>query len=645
MKRDNIHLLKEYLIKADTWVGADDLASFLHVTERTIRNYVCEINADDSFAEPPIISGPRGYQWHVADKSGQKIYETRRPFVYPPENRKYYLIRQLIHDIHISVDELLNILVVSERTLEQDIQGIRNLLRSFDIELHLKRNIYRLHGHEIDIRRLCMDCILKSCKVELVTVRFIETAFGHIDVSSLVRLLDKTLEGSCLCVSGYERANLLLLVTVQFDRIILQRNIGEEELPFPEAVEYPDHAVAQTLSAAIEREFGFHYNVWKIKYLTLLLLAKCDYIVAERKPITWLKYFDRFYEIALKCLEIGERYLAIDFHLDGFDYVLTHFFLRMDVRQKMHMNVANPLTTRLRDVHPLMMDIAAQMLMKFSAAFEIQQPDDEVGTLALLLSDYIYERFNFERRLKCTLVCPQFSSLSGKIALQLEERLGNIIEIEDIITTTDIEQLSEKTDLVISLLPVRSSSHTVMITPMANSGDFRHIMEEAHIIKEQRRRRYLSTYIQAYLRPNLFEIDHNYKSMEEAISDACHTLVSEGCVEEGFEQAVLERERMDPTLFKNMVALPHACCSLVKKNALRIVLNHTPIPWGNKGLAYMMVLIALEEELLPDFQEAYGLFVTRFSNPSAIMSLLKVKSYEDFMALIKEEIQTDLISV
>ena len=58
-----------------------------------------------------------------------------------------------------------------------------------------------------------------------------------------------------------------------------------------------------------------------------------------------------------------------------------------------------------------------------------------------------------------------------------------------------------------------------------------------------------------------------------------------------------------------------------------------------------MVLIALEEELLPDFQEAYGLFVTRFSNPSAIMSLLKVKSYEDFMALIKEEIQTDLISV
>ncbi len=100
---------------------------------------------------------------------------------------------------------------------------------------------------------------------------------------------------------------------------------------------------------------------------------------------------------------------------------------------------------------------------------------------------------------------------------------------------------------------------------------------------------------------------------------------------------MLEREKMDTTAFMDMVALPHVCSKLVKKNSLRIVLNHTPIPWGTQK-AYMMILIALEEDLLVDFQHSYGLFVSKFSNPKIIMTLLKSTDYDSFMELIETEI-------
>ncbi len=52
----------------------------------------------------------------------------------------------------------------------------------------------------------------------------------------------------------------------------------------------------------------------------------------------------------------------------------------------------------------------------------------------------------------------------------------------------------------------------------------------------------------------------------------------------------------------------------------------------------MMILIALEEDLLVDFQHSYGLFVSKFSNPKIIMTLFKSTDYDSFMELIETEI-------
>ena len=635
MKKDNLILLTEYLRRNNTWVSADELASFLHTSTRTIRNYIQEINNQSSSQIPLIQSGAQGYRWHMENYLGQKIYSLSTSYEFPPIGREYYVIRKLLYNDCISVDTLLNILAISESTLEQDLSKIRAIIKGYHLSIHLKRNTFRLLGKEIDLRRLSIDCIKKSCRVELLTTRFVEIAFPHIKVKSIIPLLEECLGKYHLYLNGYNQGSLLLLVIIQLDRIIHQHSIIKEEFSIPCMEQYPDYYAAKEFSSILGKLFDCHYNNWETAYLMTLLISRTDYMLSENKLD--IPAFDAFYELAVDSLAIGSRYLELDFSKDGFPHILTHFIMRMDVRQKMLLSTPNPLAPHLRSVHPLLMDISSKMMFRFSRAFSIGKPSDEVGTLALLLSDYLYERFPFESRLNCTLVCPSFFNLADKIAKQLQSSLNHVINIDKIVTTTDIEALSAKTDFIISVLPIKSNSHTVIISPMPNSGDYRHIMEEAHIIKEIRRREYLTAYLRAYLSPGLFSVDVPYKSKEAAIHDACRRLLEEGAVEDGFEEAVLEREKMDTTAFMDMVALPHVCSKLVKKNSLRIVLNHTPIPWGTQK-AYMMILIALEEDLLVDFQHSYGLFVSKFSNPKIIMTLLKSTDYDSFMELIETEI-------
>lgn len=635
MKRDNITLLKEYLRQNNSWISAEELASFLHTSTRTIRNYIREINHQSGSGAPWIQSALQGYRWRTENDPGETIYDLDISFGYTPVEREYYIIRKILYNNTISVDDLLNILAISESTLERDLLKIRRILKGYHLSLRLKQNVFSFCGKETDMRRLGMECIKKCCMVNLLTTKFTEMVFPHIDVKTIYSLLEKCLGKYHLQLNGYNQGSLLLLVVVQLGCIMHRHSIAKEEFSIPCIEQYPDYAAAEEVSAVLEELFDCSYNNWEVEYLAALFISKTENLSYDRG--TDMPTFGTFYGLAADALKIAVRYLEIDFSQDGFPNVLAHFIMRMEVRQKMLFSEPNLLAPHLRRVHPLLMDIASEMMFRFSVILSVEKPSDEVGTLALLLSDYLYGRFPFESRLSCTLVCPAFFELADKIEEQLTRHLDHVIEIEKVVTTTEIENLSAKTDLIVSVLPIKSNFHTVVISPMPNSGDYRHIMEEAHIIKETRRHEYLTAYLRAYLSPRLFEMDAPFKSSEEAIHDACRRLQEEGAVEEGFEEAVLERERMDTTAFTDMVALPHVCSKLVKKNALRVVLNHTPVPWGNQKV-YMMILIALEEDLLIDFQHSYGLFVSKFSNPKNIMSLLKADDYNSFINIIETEL-------
>lgn len=627
MKEDNIQRLSLYLCSTDGWLPAEELATYLHISTRTIRNYIQEIN-NKTPSNPPIISSYKGYQWRVNDIGIYTMYELNHKSPQTSEDRYIYILRKLLKRKSLAIMLIQEMLAISYSTLNLDLVNIKTIIKHFDLTLHCYQDVLYLSGQEIDKRRLVIHCVYLTCSVDVITLKFIIKSYQKIDVVTISRILHDVLFKYNLHLDGYYQYELLLLVVNQLSRIKNQFFLKREEFIISEIEKYPDFQAAKELSALFGNACSCKYNHWEVAYMTGLILSKTNYQTSKIELN--LIHYTKIKQQTLKCLKIAEQNLHIDFTQDNFPIQLSHFFLHMLVRQQLHLSISNLLTESLRSVHPLLLDISSNILIVFTQYYPLDYPELEVGTLALILGDYMYEYFLFESKLSCTLICPAFGNLVAKISAELASHLSNALNIKYIIDTTDIEAIPIDTDLVVSLLPIKNTPHTIVISPFPKPKDYKLIRREIQAVKSIRRQRQLAKYLNDYSQPSFFEMDHPFSSREEAIQYICRKLHATESVDEYFEEIVLRREQIDSTAFFNMIAIPHACCLNVKKNSLYVILNHKPMTWGNDRI-YLLVLVAFQDNLLSDFHKLYSLLSYLFSKPKNILPLLQAKDYKSFL--------------
>lgn len=626
MKKDNIERLCAYLASTENWISASELALYLHTTARTVQNYIKQINMN-SIESPLILSSAKGYRWTDRLRSSNPyILEHMRPEI--PEERITFIVRNLLYRKNIDISFLTNRLSISERTLETDLMHIRELLRIYHMHLHIHKEHLSLSGEESERRRLIVYCIRQSGAVNFLTREYIAKSFSTIDVNSIETLLVNTLSHYALVADAYQQYTLLLYTIVQLSSIQKQKLLSQNLPSYAEIEASPDYLAAKEFAFALSNEYTF--SSWEIKYLATLFLSftKCKAITPCALPL-----WNQLSLAAKKGIQIAENYLHIDFTQDDFINMLTDFFMRMYIRQSLHLGAEHPLSLSLRASHPLLLDISAHILLSVNSVFPMEHPEQECGNLALLLSDYLYERFPFESRLSCTLVCPRYGGLVEKLTADLQNRLGNSMTINHIVDTLDIDCLPDTSEFTISLIPLSNVPNAVIISPLPKSEDYRLIRRKIHQMKTKRHRALLTTYFNSYMIPEMFELNHHFSSATDAIRYICRQLRQIDAIDDMFESEVLAREQTDTTAFHNLIALPHTCSSSVKRNSLYLILNREPITWGESHVN-LIVLIAIQEDLLADFSQIYGLLINQFSNPKNIKKILQAKNYDSFLEIL-----------
>ena len=114
------------------------------------------------------------------------------------------------------------------------------------------------------------------------------------------------------------------------------------------------------------------------------------------------------------------------------------------------------------------------------------------------------------------------------------------------------------------------------------------------------------------LRPEDVRTNLSAPDKYTAIRMAGQQLVSRGCVEEDYIDAMLAREDVVTTYIGEGVAIPHGVGSakqFIKKTGLAVLQFPQGVPFGDE-LAYLVVGIAgLEEEHLPILQALAGIML------------------------------------
>ena len=154
----------------------------------------------------------------------------------------------------------------------------------------------------------------------------------------------------------------------------------------------------------------------------------------------------------------------------------------------------------------------------------------------------MYHRMSFESRLSATLICPDFENLALNTRNDLAEHLGNTLTIDHVMQTTDLDDLPAS-DLTISVIPIKSRSHTVFISPMPKSEDYRLIRQEIQQIKAAKRRKQLNAFFSSYMRPKTFFMDISLTNEEDTLHFLCQKLQKDQIVIGDIESDILTREK------------------------------------------------------------------------------------------------------
>ena len=235
----------------------------------------------------------------------------------------------------------------------------------------------------------------------------------------------------------------------------------------------------------------------------------------------------------------------------------------------------------------------------------------------------------------CTLVCPTFSHFPGQLIYTLTEGLGKAIHIDQVIETLDLEKIDTDDRLILSVVPVHGGPFILPIVPYPRSEDFRHIYDEIHKIKMRMYSRQLCSFFSSMLPPENFYVNVSFSSGKELIHKCCEHLTARGYVSEGFDEDLLARENMDPSVFYDTLAIPHHCSEKVHREFALVVLNKEAMYWKD-GYVDMAVILATRDQETTRLQKIYDLAVKVLSSRKNMDILLKAGDHASFLGQLEQ---------
>lgn len=142
-----------------------------------------------------------------------------------------------------------------------------------------------------------------------------------------------------------------------------------------------------------------------------------------------------------------------------------------------------------------------------------------------------------------------------------------------------------------------------------------------------------------HLTENMVLLNQSYANKEEAIRACGRLLVDNGCVDEDYIEAMIERNKLVSTYMGNFIAIPHGtdeAKKYVKKTGICVIQVPQGVQFGepdSEDLATVLFGIAgIENEHL-DLLQKIAIFCSEVEN---VVKLADAKSKEEIIRLLEE---------
>ncbi|GGA92101.1 BglG family transcription antiterminator [Ornithinibacillus halotolerans] len=630
-----IHILK-VLIATKVPITSDDLANRIQVTSRTIRNDIKELN-EILLISGGVIKSTRGigYELEIKDQKKFKLFlqemtndsHATNQTPNTPEERVHHIVRKLLlENGYIKLDDLADDLYISKSTLQHDLIEVRRILNTFKLELESKPyHGVKVIGNEMNLRFCLSEYLFNRKELMMYKEYQMDFILPEEDMKRIQSILIEEIKHTDIEMSDVALHNLSIHFAIACKRI----HDGNYVLLAPDEFEgichTTEYEVAKQIVSKIESAFHVSFPETEIAYIAIHLLGTKK--IASRNLNR--QEFESFVERDLRDT-IQEIIQKIDdrFHLqlknDNELYISLSLHLKPAInRLQFGMNMRNPMLEEIKAKYPLAFEagILAGKVLEERLAVHIDE--DEIGYIALHIS-VAMERQKMNQDVKrCMIVCATGTGSAMLLKYKLQAKYFHQLIVVDTIEYYRLNETPLKNiDFIITTIPIEEEVPVpvVYVRTILGSDDFMKIEQYLHDRNENKI---------TYLKEDLIFLQEDLGTQEKVIKFLVHELEDAGYVTSDFGASVIEREKLSPTSFGNLVAMPHPMESFTEETFWTICTLKRPIEWSGNRVQFVCLLSIGKHDT--NLQGMYEYLISIIENEQIVKQLISCKDKKEFI--------------
>ncbi len=495
MKERTQRILRR-LLTVNTFFPTADLSKEFHISERTLRNELADINDFLEASDLPVIirkrgkglkleliSQQRGALLEQLDAGGQSYY-------YSPEERFLILLFQIADSSTKTwLYEMETQLQISKSTLDEDMRKLRHFLKDYGIKVvSLPKQGVVFQGDERSLRTMIYDVINNFTDIEnLIGMKEIfpvvsvsdKIVFQYLSEKMLqviVEKYDEIFRKSHALVNQIYRNQIILFLSIWIKRLQGGNTISE----LSKAALFMKESDTRDFVDQVCREFAIVPSINELKYIIFTIDSfnskdmnnYYDWVTAQLLAIQLIDHVEKYTEIPFS-KEEEDLYEGLYKHITG---LLS--------RVKNDVQIFNPLKKTIQESYADIYLAVKKFSPKIEDYTKKKLSGDEIGFLTIYFStsesqirqkrDYCY---------RAVVVCNHGVSTGKLLAANLKEQFN--IEIVAVLSSYELSFIEKlDVDLIFSTISIDySKKPLLLLNPILRQSDkeeIRLFLEEHH---------------------------------------------------------------------------------------------------------------------------------------------------------------------
>lgn len=619
------------IISGNKYTTAEEMMNEFHVTDRTIRTDIKNLNSELKKYDCEIIL-KRKVGYYLSINNQEKYHDLINKIRNTPEqssinsmdDRIKYILKELLYaDNYIVLDDLADEVYVTRNTLQNYIKPIKDILEKYNLMYISKPNIgVKIFGNEKDKRECLVNEILNK-ETPSYVIGFSnkeQTLFKEIDLYELQDIITNILNKYDIETNDYDRKNLVIHFALMLSRVKAENYIPyNPDIPIPQDIS----DIINKICKKIESKFDVQITKGEKQYIYLhivtnthIMVGKVDPIQLENKITELLNVIYQEYNFDLRYDEILKK--------DLFNHFKSIFSTKdLSFKKK------NPLLNTIKSNFPLPFEIT---LTSTKQVFTEEMSEDEIGYISLHVGASIERCFTgkYEKK-KVLLVCGSGIATTRMLEARLQSYFNNKIIIMNKISYAQFQHYDySNIDFVISTIPIESDEIPIEVVDFAlKNQDIERISKRLSTMDMQ------TNSIVKFFDKHLFVHRNKVNSKNEILKQLGKLLKNKRIVDEHYFESVLERESMANTNMNEVFAIPHPMQPCSNETKVCVAILDEPIEWNNNHESVQIIfMISIKVGEQQDIEHLYDLFIEIVNNKKLQQDIIHAKTYEQFISVI-----------